>query len=53
MSDKVCVVVGVGPGLGGAAAVAFAEAGYRVASVARREASVREWGERLEVHAEL
>lgn len=36
MADKpVCVVFGVGPGLGGAAARAFAESGWTVAAVAR------------------
>ena len=44
MSDaKVCVVVGVGPGLGGASALAFSNAGFAVASVARSEERVQRW----------
>jgi NAD(P)-dependent dehydrogenase (short-subunit alcohol dehydrogenase family) len=38
--QKVAVVVGVGPGLGGALALRFAQGGFRVALVARHEASV-------------
>jgi NAD(P)-dependent dehydrogenase (short-subunit alcohol dehydrogenase family) len=37
---KVAVVVGVGPGLGRALAVRFAQGGFRVALVARRDESV-------------
>jgi NAD(P)-dependent dehydrogenase (short-subunit alcohol dehydrogenase family) len=39
--QKVAVVVGVGPGLGGALAVRFARGGFRVALVARHDESVR------------
>lgn len=46
MSEQpVCVVVGVGPGLGGVSAVRFAEAGWRVACVARSAENVAEWAE--------
>lgn len=40
-TPKVAVVVGVGPGLGGALAVRFARGGFRVALVARHDESVR------------
>ena len=40
-SEPVAVVVGVGPGLGGALAARFARGGFRVALVARHEESVR------------
>lgn len=39
--QQVAVVVGVGPGLGGALAVRFARGGFRVALVARHDESVR------------
>ena len=40
-SEPVAVVIGVGPGLGGALAARFARGGFRVALVARHEESVR------------
>lgn len=41
MSEKVCVVTGVGPGLGGAYVRRFAAGGYRVAMLARSEEKLR------------
>jgi len=40
-TEKVAVVVGVGPGLGRALAVRFAQGGFRVALVSRHDESVR------------
>ncbi len=42
MSDKVCLVTGVGPGTGAALARRFAGGGYRVAMLARDEARLAE-----------
>ncbi|GAB5372643.1 hypothetical protein AAMO2058_001682500 [Amorphochlora amoebiformis] len=39
--SKVCAVVGVGPGLGGAVAKKFAKEGFVVALMSRKEASVK------------
>jgi NAD(P)-dependent dehydrogenase (short-subunit alcohol dehydrogenase family) len=46
-SSKVAVVVGVGPGLGGAVARRFAREGYGVALLARRLDSLRETHEQI------
>ncbi len=43
MSDKVCVVAGVGPGTGLACVRRFAREGYRVAMMARHEDRLAEW----------
>jgi NAD(P)-dependent dehydrogenase (short-subunit alcohol dehydrogenase family) len=43
MTDRVCLVAGVGRGTGGAVARRFAKAGYRVGLVARSEHRVREF----------
>jgi NAD(P)-dependent dehydrogenase (short-subunit alcohol dehydrogenase family) len=42
MSDRVCLVTGVGPGTGSALARRFAAGGYRVAMLARSESRLRE-----------
>lgn len=43
MSDKVCVVAGVGPGTGLACVRRFAREGYRVAMLARSAERLTEW----------
>jgi NAD(P)-dependent dehydrogenase (short-subunit alcohol dehydrogenase family) len=48
MSDKVAAVLGVGPGLGAAIARRFADEGFAVALMARREESVAPVGEEIE-----
>ena len=42
MSDRVCLVTGVGPGTGSALVRRFAAGGYRVAMLARTESRLRE-----------
>lgn len=42
MSEKVCIVTGVGPGTGSALARRFAAAGYRVALLARTESRLKD-----------
>lgn len=43
MSEKTCVVAGVGPGTGLACVKRFVEGGYRVAMLARSEAALEGW----------
>ena len=40
MSEKICVVTGIGPGLGSAYARRFADGGYRVALLGRTQATL-------------
>ncbi len=47
MSDRVCLVTGVGPGTGSALVRRFAAAGYRVAMLARTESRLRELAEKV------
>lgn len=47
MSDRVCLVTGVGPGTGSALARRFAAGGYRVAMLARTESRLRELAEKV------
>ena len=49
MSDRVAAVLGVGPGLGAAIARRFADKGFAVALMARREESVAPVREEIEV----
>lgn len=48
MSDRVCLVSGVGPGTGSALAKRFAASGYRVAMVARNAERLRELENEIE-----
>ena len=47
MSDRVCLVSGVGPGTGSALVRRFAEGGYRVAMLARTESRLQELAEKV------
>lgn len=47
MSDRVCLVTGVGPGTGSALVRRFAAGGYRVAMLARTESRLRELAEKV------
>ncbi len=47
MSENVCVVVGVGPGLGLAIAEIFGQHGYSIAMLARREQALAEYQKTL------
>ena len=48
MSEKVCVVTGIGPGLGSAYARRFATGGYRVALLGRTEATLNTYAAEIE-----
>ena len=48
MSEKVCVVTGIGPGLGSAYARRFAAGGYRVALLGRTEATLNTYAAEIE-----
>lgn len=48
MSKKLCVIVGVGPGLGLAIARKFGQEGYQLAIVARRVEAIAEYTKTLE-----
>ncbi len=48
MSDKVCVVVGVGPGIGLAVARRFGREGYRLALLARQETALNQYVSELQ-----
>ena len=48
MGEKICVVTGIGPGLGSAYARRFAEGGYRVALLGRTQATLDKYAAEIE-----